>query len=88
MGDGVISKALLVDSTRISLAQKATNPMKLRADWSRPSIHAVPSLQPVVFEKLVKTNSASVLGDVARSTMLITMTLASDQYTKSRHKKG
>lgn len=58
-----------------------TNPIKLRADWRRPSIHAVPSLQPVVLEKLVKTNSASILGDVASRTMLMTTTLIKDQYT-------
>jgi hypothetical protein len=53
--------------------------MKLRADCSSPNIHAVPSLHPVVLEKLVKTNSASVFGEVARSTMLITTTLIKDQ---------
>jgi hypothetical protein len=56
--------------------------MKLKADCSSPSIQAVPSLQPVVLEKLVKTNSASVFGEVARRTILITMTLSKDQYTK------
>lgn len=58
-----------------------TDPTKERADWSSPSIQAVPSLHPVVFEKLVKTNVASVLGEVASSTMLITTTLVTDQYT-------
>lgn len=58
------------------------NPIRLSADCSSPSIQAVPSLHPVVLEKLVKTNSASVLGEVAKSTMLITTTLIRDQYTE------
>lgn len=59
-----------------------TYPMKLRADCNSPSIQAVPSLHPVVLEKLVKTNSASVFGEVARRTILMTTTLSKDQYTK------
>ena len=53
--------------------------MKLSADCKSPSIHAVPSLQPVVFVKSVKTNFASVLGEVDRRTTLITTTLSRDQ---------
>jgi hypothetical protein len=55
--------------------------MRLRADCSKPSIQAVPSLQPVVLEKFVNTYAASVLGEVERSTILITTTLVNDQYT-------
>lgn len=65
----------------ISYISRSTHPIILRADWSSPSIQAVPSLHPVVLEKLVKTNLASVLGEVESSTILMTTTLIKDQYT-------
>lgn len=69
MGRGISSTMCATES----------HPMKLSADCKSPSIQAVPSLQPVVFEKSVKTNLALVLGEVERSTMLMTMTLSKDQ---------
>ncbi len=51
----------------------ASKPISDSADWSRPSIQAIPSLQPVVLVKLVKTKLPDVLLPVARIVILTTM---------------
>jgi hypothetical protein len=57
----------------------ASYPIRDKADWSRPRIHAMPSFQPVSFWKVAKTNSGEVLSDVERRTTLATNTLRMDQ---------
>ena len=55
--------------------------MSERADCKSPRIQETPSGHPVSFWKLVKTKFALVFSEVARSTILITRTARSDQYT-------
>ena len=55
--------------------------MRDKADCNNPSIQAIPSLQPVVLERLVKTNSGDVFSPVARIVMLTTMQPVMDQNT-------
>lgn len=62
----------------------ASKPINDRADCRRPRIHAIPSTQPVELEKLVNTNLALFLDDVANSVMLMTTTARMDQYTEPR----
>jgi hypothetical protein len=51
------------------------------ADCNKPSIHATPSGHPVSFVKTVNTNSASVLGAVARITAEVAIQAVIDQNT-------
>jgi hypothetical protein len=59
----------------------ASYPIKERADCNRPSIHATPSGQPVSLVNWVKTNSAFVLGAVARMTAEVAIQAVRDQNT-------
>lgn len=62
----------------------ASKPMSESADCNSPKIQAVPSEYPVSFVKVVKTNSASVFGDVARMTAAVATQADSDQNTEDR----
>lgn len=59
----------------------ASNPIKESADCSKPIIHATPSGQPVSLVNSVKTNSASVLGEVARTSAEVAIQAVTDQNT-------
>jgi hypothetical protein len=64
----------------------ASKPMSDRALWSKPIIQETPSGQPVSLVNVVKTNSASVFGDVARIVAAIAMNADIDQKTgNSQH---
>lgn len=54
---------------------------RITADCNRPSIHATPSGHPVSLVNTVKTNSASVLGAVARITTEVVIQAVIDQNT-------
>lgn len=59
----------------------ASNPIKESADCNKPIIHATPSGQPVSLVNSVKTNSASVLGEVARTSAEVAIHAVTDQNT-------
>jgi hypothetical protein len=65
----------------------ASKPISDNALWSKPRIQATPCGQPVRFENVVKTNSASVLGDVARTVAAVAMNAEIDQKTKGNQQK-
>jgi hypothetical protein len=64
-----------------TMGHTASKPISDSADWSKPSIQAIPSLQPVVLVKLVKTKLPDVLFPVARIVILTTMQAVIDQNT-------
>jgi hypothetical protein len=59
----------------------ASYPINERADCNKPSIQATPSGQPVSLVNRVKTNSAFVLGAVARMTADVAIQAVRDQNT-------